>query len=57
MSLRSILDISKLIESNFLNQYHNVRLVLKQGRRLSVLENPIPHVFDMDANDKVKTEY
>jgi hypothetical protein len=57
MSLRNILDISKLIGSNFLNWYHNIRLVLKQGRRLCVLENPIPHVFDMNVNDKVKTEY
>ncbi|XP_074559939.1 uncharacterized protein LOC141815992, partial [Curcuma longa] len=42
LSLRSVLDKDKLNGANFLDWYRNLRIVLKQERKLYVLEQSIP---------------
>ncbi|KAJ8764898.1 hypothetical protein K2173_010363 [Erythroxylum novogranatense] len=42
LSMRSILEKEKLSGTNFLDWYRNLRIVLKQERKLYVLEEPIP---------------
>ena len=41
-ALRSILEKERLNGTNFLNWYCNLRIVLKQEKKLYVLENPVP---------------
>ena len=57
ISLQSILDAYKLIGPNFLNWNWNVRIVLKQEKRLHVLENPIPNTHVEDAEEEVRNEH
>ncbi len=40
--LRSVLEKDKLIRNNFLDWYRNLRIVLKQEKKLYVLEQPPP---------------
>ena len=42
LSLRSVLEKDKLNGVKFLDWYRNLRIVLKQERKLYVLEQPIP---------------
>ena len=42
MSLRSILEKDKLTGTNFLDWFRNLRIVLKQERKLYVLDEPLP---------------
>ena len=42
MSLRSVLEKDKLIRTNFLDWFRNFRIVLKQERKLYVLDEPLP---------------
>ena len=42
MSLRSVLEKDKLIGTNFLEWFRNLRIVLKQERKLYVLDEPLP---------------
>ena len=42
MSLRSVLEKDKLTGTNFLDWFRNLRIVLKQERKLYVLEEPHP---------------
>ncbi|KAL3528071.1 hypothetical protein ACH5RR_012727 [Cinchona calisaya] len=42
LSLRSILEKDKLNGTNFLDWFRGLRIVLKQERKLYVLDNPIP---------------
>ena len=42
MSLRSVLEKDKLTGTNFLNWFRNLRIVLKQERKLYVLDEPLP---------------
>ncbi|KAG8633850.1 hypothetical protein MANES_18G141009v8 [Manihot esculenta] len=57
LSLHSILDTNKLIGPNFLDWYHNLRIILKQENRLYVLNQGIPDVPDENASDDVKDKY
>ena len=41
-SLRSILEKDKLNGSNFIDWSRNLRIVLKQEKKLEVLEQPLP---------------
>ena len=42
MSLRSVLEKDKLTGTNFLDWFRNLRIVLKQERKLYVLDEPLP---------------
>ena len=42
LNLRSIMETNKLTESNFLDWYRNLRIVLKSEKLLYVLEAEIP---------------
>ena len=42
LSLRSVLEKDKLNGTNFLDWYRNLRIVLKQERKMYVLEGPLP---------------
>ena len=42
LSLRSILKKDKLNETNFLDWYRNLRIVLKQDRKEYILDQPVP---------------
>ena len=42
LSLRSVLEKDKLSGINFLDWHRNLRIVLKQERKLYVLDGPIP---------------
>ena len=42
MSLRSILEKDKLTGTNFLGWFQNLRIALKQERKLYVLDEPLP---------------
>ena len=42
MSLRSVLEKDKLTRTNFLDWFRNFRIVLKQERKIYVLDEPIP---------------
>jgi hypothetical protein len=57
ISLTSILDAKKLTRPNFLNRYRNVKIVLKQERRLYVFENPILLAPDEDVDEEVRNTY
>jgi hypothetical protein len=52
ISLSNILDAKKLTRLNFLNWYCNVKIVLKQEKRLYVFENPILLAPDEDVDKK-----
>ena len=54
ISLRSMLEANKLIGPNFLDWYHNVRIVLKKEIRLYFHYNPIPVVTDKVVNEEVR---
>ncbi|GJZ19243.1 hypothetical protein Tco_0555833 [Tanacetum coccineum] len=62
---RLILEKEKLFGLNFLDWYHNLRIVLKAKKKLTYLEQPIPHIpthvplttensKDFNANDMLK---
>lgn len=59
MSLRSVLEKDKLKEngSNFLDWFRSLRIVLKQERKLYVLDDPIPEEPASDATKAVKDKY
>ena len=42
ISLRSVLEKDKLTGTNFLDWFRNLRIVLKQERKLYVLDEPLP---------------
>lgn len=42
LSLRSVLEKDKLSGNNFIDWYRNLRIVLKQEKKLYVLEKPVP---------------
>ena len=41
LSLRSVLEKDKLVGTNFLDWFRNLRIVLRQERKLYVLDQPI----------------
>ncbi|XP_017979882.1 PREDICTED: RNA-directed DNA polymerase homolog, partial [Theobroma cacao] len=50
LSLRSILDATKLTGPNFLDWFRNLKIVLKQEKKYYVLDTPIPPVPVADAS-------
>ena len=48
-TLRSILEKDKLNSKNFLDWYHNLRIVLKHERKLYVIDEAIPDEPTPDA--------
>ena len=57
MSLRSILEKDKLIGTNFLDWFRNLRIVLKQERKLYVLDEPLPEEPDENVPRAKKNAY
>ena len=51
-----MLDANKLTESNFLDWYHNMRVVLKQETMLYILDNLILFASNEDGDKEVGTE-
>ena len=49
-SLRSVLEKDKLNGSNFLDWARNLRIVLKQEKKLEVLDHPLPDEPARNAN-------
>ena len=56
ISLRIMLDANKLTESNFLDWYHNMRVILKQETMLYILDNLILFASNEDGDKEVGTE-
>ena len=42
LSQRSIFEKDKLNGTNFLDWYKNIRIILKQERKESILDQPVP---------------
>ena len=59
LSLRFVLEKDKLKEDgiNFHDWFRNLGIVLKQERKLYVLEEPVPKVPPADAPKAVKNKY
>lgn len=56
-SLRSVLEKDKLNGTNFLDWHRNLRIVLKQERKMYVLEEPLPEEPDATASRAEKDAY
>jgi hypothetical protein len=56
ISLRIMLDANKLTESNILEWYRNMRVVLKQETMLYILDNLILFASNEDGDKEVGTE-
>jgi hypothetical protein len=56
ISFRIILDANKLTESNILDWYRNMRVVLKQETMLYILDNLILFASNEDGDKEVGTE-
>ncbi|GKE29119.1 hypothetical protein Tco_1444503 [Tanacetum coccineum] len=56
-SIRSILDKEKLNGSNFLDRYHNLRIVLKNEQKLHHLEEALPEAPPATATAAVRNAY
>ena len=57
MSLRSVLEKDKLTGTNFLDWFRNLRIVLKQERKLYVLDEPLPEEPTNNAPRAEKNAY
>src|ERR1044072_3703464 len=57
LSLRSILEKEKQSGTNFLDWYRNLRIVLKQEKKLHVLEEPLPDFPVENAESSEKKAY
>ncbi|KAG8501093.1 hypothetical protein CXB51_003174 [Gossypium anomalum] len=57
LSLRSILDKDKLNGFNFLDWFRNLRIALKQERKLYVIEKPLPDEPPANASRADKDAY
>ena len=57
MSLRSVLEKDKLTGTNFLDWFRNLRIILKQERKLYVLDEPLPKEPDDNAPRAEKNAY
>ena len=57
LSLRSVLEKGKLNGTNFLDWYRNLRIVLKQERKMYVLEGPLPEAPPPNAPKAEKDAY
>ncbi|GKD50449.1 hypothetical protein Tco_1279425, partial [Tanacetum coccineum] len=56
-SIRSILDKEKLNGSNFLDWYHNLRIVLRNEQKLLHLEEALPEAPPATATATVRNAY
>ncbi|XP_017613650.1 uncharacterized protein LOC108458763 [Gossypium arboreum] len=57
LSLRSVLEKDKLNGLNFLDWFRNLRIVLKQERKLYVIEKPLPDEPPANASRADKDAY
>ncbi|KAJ8768794.1 hypothetical protein K2173_023698 [Erythroxylum novogranatense] len=57
LSLKNIMDANKLLGPNFVDWFCNLRIILKQEKKLYVLDNTIPQKPDVNANDEVCERY
>ena len=57
MSLRSVLEKNKLTGTNFLDWFRNLRIVLKQERKLYVLDEPLPEELAENVPRAEKNAY
>ena len=57
MSLRSVLEKDKLTGTNFLDWFQNLGIVLKQERKLYVLDEPLPEESADNAPRAEKNAY
>ena len=57
LSLRSVLEKDKLNGLNFLDWFHNLRIVLKQERKLYVIEQPLPNEPSANGSRANKDAY
>ncbi|XP_074583738.1 uncharacterized protein LOC141839806 [Curcuma longa] len=57
LSLRSILEKGKLNKANFLDWYRNLRIILKQERKLYIREQPLPEAPATTATHVEKDAY
>ena len=57
MSLRSVFEKDKLTRTNFLDWFRNLRIVLKQERKLYVLDEPHPEEPAESASRADKNAY
>ena len=57
MSLRLVLEKDKLTGTNFLDWFRNLRIVLKQERKLYVLDEPLPEKPADNAHRAEKNAY
>ncbi|KAG8478249.1 hypothetical protein CXB51_028152 [Gossypium anomalum] len=57
LSLRSVLEKDKLNGLNFLDWFRNLRIVLKQERKLYVIEKPLPDEPPANASKADKDAY
>jgi hypothetical protein len=56
-NLRSVLEKEKLNGTNFIDWYHNLRIVLRQEKKEYVLEQPYPDDFPDDATAAARRTY
>ncbi|XP_017984315.1 PREDICTED: uncharacterized protein LOC108663610 [Theobroma cacao] len=57
LSLRSIFDANKLIGPNFIDWFHNIKIVSKQEKKAYVLDGPAPEEPSDDATNEEKEAY
>ena len=57
LSLRSILDVNKLTGPNFIYQFRNIKIVLKQEKKAYVLDDLIPEEPNEEASNKERGAY
>ena len=57
LSLRSVLKKDKLNGLNFLDWFRNLRIVLKQERKLYVIEQPVPNEPPTNASRADRDAY
>ena len=56
-SLRSVLEKDKLNVSNFLEWYRNMRIVLKQEKKVYVLEKVLPEKLKANVQHAERNAY
>ncbi|XP_071709438.1 uncharacterized protein [Rutidosis leptorrhynchoides] len=54
LSLRSVLEKEKLNDTNFLDWYHNLRIVLKVEKKSYILDGPVPEEPSANATKSIR---
>ena len=57
LSLRAILDLNKLIESNYIDWLKNLRKVLTQKKISYILDSPATNTIGEDATKEESVTY